>query len=160
MPYLNFSWVIDDKLAGHRTPSFMEDLVWLKKQGIMSLVRMAEKRGAEITSLHISQQELWDCYEPVPDFSAPVKVQIDKMVSFICKSLAAGRPVGVSCWGGLGRTGTILACYLVSQGYDADEAIDKVRAKRPGSIETESQKAAIKEYARPTKDNLSRNLRF
>lgn len=147
MPYLNFSWVIDDKLAGHRTPSFVEDLVWLKTQGILSLVRMVEKRGAEITSLDISKQGFWDCYEPVPDFSAPVKVQIDKMVSFIFKSLDAGRPVGVSCWGGLGRTGTILACYLVSQGYHANEAIDKIRAKRPGSIETESQIKVIKEFA-------------
>lgn len=50
---------------------------------------------------------------------------------------------GVRC-----RTGTILACYLVSQGYKAGAAFDEVRAKRPGSVETKSQEDSIKAYAK------------
>lgn len=45
-------------------------------------------------------------------------------------------------------TGTVLACYLVSLGYNALEAIDEVRAKRPGSIETKDQEEAVKTYAK------------
>ncbi len=69
------------------------------------------------------------------------------MVDFINKSISEGKPVGVSCGAGLGRTGTVLACYLVSLGHSAEVAIGMVRTKRPGSIETETQEEAIKEYA-------------
>lgn len=148
MKYLNFSWVIDSKLAGHQAPSSEQDLVWLEKQGILALVRMTEKHEAEVTSVQIAQLGLRDCHEAVPDFTAPSLVQVNKMAQFIERSLAEGRPVGVSCGAGLGRTGMILACYLVSQGYEAGAAIDEVRAKRPGSIETKSQEETVRAYAK------------
>ena len=71
MKYLNFSWVIDSKLAGHQAPSSEQDLVWLEKQGILALVRMTEKYKAEVTSVQIAQLGLRDCHEAVPDFTAP-----------------------------------------------------------------------------------------
>lgn len=148
MSYLNFSWLIDGKLAGHQAASSEHDLVWLKKQGILALVRMAEKHKAKVSSLQVEQLGLWDCHEPVPDFTAPNPEQVSKMLQFITRSLSEGRPVGVSCGAGIGRTGVILACYLVSQGYNASAAIDEVRAKRPGSIETKDQEDAVKAYAK------------
>jgi atypical dual specificity phosphatase len=69
------------------------------------------------------------------------------MVAFITKALSEGKPVGVSCGAGLGRTGTILACYLVSKGLKLEMAVNEVRDKRPGSIETKEQEQAIKTYA-------------
>ncbi len=69
------------------------------------------------------------------------------MIKFITEAISAGRPVGVSCGAGLGRTGTILACYLVSQGFDPSTTINEVRAKRPGSIETKEQEQTIITYA-------------
>jgi hypothetical protein len=44
-------------------------------------------------------------------------------------------------------TGTMLACYLVHQGADADTAVERVRAIRPGSIETAEQFQAVRDYA-------------
>ncbi|MDO8490581.1 MAG: dual specificity protein phosphatase family protein [Dehalococcoidia bacterium] len=151
MTNLNFSWIIDGKLAGHQGPSSVQDLVWLKKQGMLALVRMAEEHKAQVTGSQVEQVGLWDCHEPVPDFTAPNPGQVNKMVNFITKSLSEGRPVGVSCGAGIGRTGTILACYLVSQGYEAGAAMDEVRAKRPGSIERKSQEEAVKAYAKVEK---------
>jgi atypical dual specificity phosphatase len=46
----------------------------------------------------------------------------------------------------MGRTGTFLACYLVSKGYSASNAIEKVRIKRPGSIETIEQQEVVLEF--------------
>ncbi len=147
MNHLNFSWVIDGKLAGHQAPSSVQDLEWLKEQGVLALVRMAEEHLAIVNSLQIEQLELSDCHEPVLDFTAPSLVQVNKMVRFITRSFSEGRPVGVSCGAGMGRTGTILACYLVSQGYETGSAIDEVREKRPGSIETNFQEDVVKAYA-------------
>lgn len=148
MNLLNFSWVIDGKLAGHQAPSSERDLEWLKEQGVLALVRMTEELKAKVSSLQAEQLGLLDCHEPVPDFTAPSLVQVRRMVSFIEESLGEGRPVGVSCGAGLGRTGTILACYLVSRGFEADAAIDEVRAKRPGSIETKAQEDVVKAYVK------------
>jgi atypical dual specificity phosphatase len=41
----------------------------------------------------------------------------------------------------------MIACYLVSTGYSADQAIDEVRRRRPGSVQTRSQELAIARYA-------------
>ena len=68
------------------------------------------------------------------------------MVDFIDAALGAGKPVGVSCGSGFGRTGTVLACYLVSTGLNVSEAIKAVRQKRAGSIETPEQENAIKDF--------------
>ena len=54
----------------------------------------------------------------------------------------------VHCDAGIGRTGTMLACYLVSKGYNAEKAIEEVRIKRPGSIETVKQEEVIVKFAR------------
>jgi atypical dual specificity phosphatase len=40
----------------------------------------------------------------------------------------------------------VLACYLVSKGYNAAKAIEKVRMKRPGSIETIEQEELVMKY--------------
>ncbi|MHC4885453.1 MAG: phosphatase domain-containing protein, partial [Planctomycetota bacterium] len=51
------------------------------------------------------------------------------------------------CGTGIGRTGTMLACYLVAQGRSADAAIRELRRSRPGSIETRAQIRVVHDYA-------------
>ena len=52
------------------------------------------------------------------------------------------------CTLGMGRSGTMLACYLVKTTHcDAQEAINAVREKRPGSIETEQQEQLVQEFS-------------
>ena len=56
--------------------------------------------------------------------------------------------MAVHCGAGLGRSGTLIAAYLVSQGAAPDDAMAQVRSARPGSIETLEQEAAVHEFAR------------
>jgi atypical dual specificity phosphatase len=84
---------------------------------------------------------------PVPDFTAPSQAQLEDGVAAIRQALAHGQRVAVHCGAGLGRTGTLLACYLVSEGRAADDAMARVRAARPGSIETDEQEQAIRRFA-------------
>jgi atypical dual specificity phosphatase len=66
----------------------------------------------------------------------------------ISSCLNSQMPVAVRCIAGLGRTGTILACYLVSMEMPANNAIIVIREWRPGSIETLEQEAVVYEYER------------
>ena len=138
----NFSWLIDNKLAGSGMPTTIEEITWVQKQGVKSIVTMTEAPLPEswikdVKYLHV----------PTEDLSAPDIEQIDQTVEFIHERLQSEEPVMVHCAAGIGRTGTILACYLVKyHKLSAKDAIEKVRKERPGSIQSESQEIAIGLY--------------
>jgi hypothetical protein len=97
----------------------------------------------------LSGRGLREVHLPVKDFAAPSPAQVERGVEAILGALAAGEAAAVHCGGGLGRTGTLLACYLASgEGYGGGEAIRRVRALRPGSVETAAQAAAVEAWAR------------
>lgn len=145
---LNFGWLIDGEIAGHSAPQSEADLYYLNNKGIKALVRMAESHKARVKTAQVAKLGFSDCHEPVPDFNAPNQVQIERMITFISQSVAEGKPVGVSCGADIGRTGTILACYLVSKCYTAEQAIQEVKHKRGAEIETDAQKEAVRVFAK------------
>jgi protein-tyrosine phosphatase len=55
--------------------------------------------------------------------------------------------VAVHCFAGVGRTGTVLAAWMVAQGMEPDAAIEELRALRPGSVETRGQADAVRRFA-------------
>ena len=84
---------------------------------------------------------------PVVDETAPTQAQVDEFVALVDEMLDQGQPVLVHCRGGYGRAGTMLACYLVSRGRGAEEALTEVRARCPGSIVPRVQQACVVKYA-------------
>jgi atypical dual specificity phosphatase len=145
MQYMNFGWVLDDQLAGSQGPVNVQDLFFLYQQGIRAVIRMEERTIPADTGGHV---DIVDMYEPVRDFTPPAQEQIQRMIDFINEqAVQGGRPVVVSCYAGIGRTGTVLGCYLVSRGMEPADAVNEVRRLRPGSIQTPEQEAAVYEYA-------------
>jgi len=138
----NFSWLIEEKLAGSGMPTSFDELEWILNQGVKSIVTMTENAlpdnwVKEIGYLHV----------PTPDYTAPEVDRIDLAVDFIHERISENQAVMVHCAAGMGRAGTILACYLVKyQKYSAQDAIKKVREERPGSIQSEVQELAISYY--------------
>ena len=102
----------------------------------------------------------------IGDFGLPTPKLMETILDKIDESLSAGRKVYVHCWGGIGRTGTTIGCYLVRRGLDGDEALRQL-AKwwrevpksriHPRSPETSEQAAFVRSWTMheaPGKGNL------
>ncbi|MBM3942938.1 MAG: protein tyrosine phosphatase [SAR202 cluster bacterium] len=140
--HLNFSWIIEGSLAGAQGPTSSRDLMFYKLNDILALIRMEQR------TISGEPWKLVDMFEPVPDFTPPTLEQLQRMVRFIDEQMETWeRPVVVTCAAGLGRTGTVLASYLVSTGYGPQEAIDFIRGRRPGSIQTRQQEEAVHQFS-------------
>ena len=141
MPYMDFEWILEGALAAARGPTSPRDLTFLKLQEVKAIIRM------EPGTISGESHDLADLFEPVEDGRPPTMEQISRMTRFIEAEVETWEhPVAVTCHAGLGRTGTVLACYMVYVGYQPDAAIDYIRQRRPGAIETASQEAAVHEY--------------
>ena len=120
------------------------EVEWVRKQGVAAIVTMTEEPLPAawvdgVDYLHV----------PTVDLTAPTVEGTDAAVAFIREHVERGVPAMVHCAAGLGRAGTILACYLVRHGgMSAAEAIRTVRERRPGSIQSDEQERAVEYYER------------
>ncbi len=138
-------WVAPGVLAC-AYPRTERALATLSGRGVRLLINLHERPHDQA---RLRRHGLREVHLPVRDFTAPSLGQIECGVDTIFGTLAAGEAAAVHCGGGLGRTGTLLACYLASsEGLGAAEAIRRVRALRPGSVETLAQAAAVDAWTR------------
>jgi protein-tyrosine phosphatase len=130
------------------------DLEALRTAGVRLLVLLVEDHELDRWGDPAIVQRGLDCgvsivRRPIPDGEAPPSVvAMDEIVGEIDVAREMGN-AAVACMGGVGRTGTVAACALVSAGHPAADAIARVRAVRhPTAVETPGQVAFVQGYER------------
>lgn len=140
----NFSWVLEKKLAGSGIPVNLPQLLWVAKNGIRSVITVRES-PLPTSWLTNTSQKLDYMHLKVDDFCAPSLESLESTVRYIDQQINEEKPVLVHCAAGKGRTGTILAAYIMKQdpSLSSLEAIKKIRVLRPGSVQSEEQLSAL-----------------
>ena len=116
--------------------AFRDDLPLLVQAGIGAIVSLLNIPGdaAVYSSAGFGYHLM-----PIPDGAAPGIEQFIGFLRFVREQRALDRVIAVHCAAGLGRTGTVLAGYLIAKGASARSAVARIRAARPGAIETSEQ---------------------
>jgi atypical dual specificity phosphatase len=126
----NLWWVIPGKLAGVRKPTAAE-LKELQSVGIGAIVSVVHDRS----NLELYKREnipyLW---LPIQIASSPSRSQVEELIDFVDLHHHQGVGVAVHCTGGLHRTGTMLAAYLILNGAAAEDAIEKIATANPQAV--------------------------
>jgi atypical dual specificity phosphatase len=155
-----FYWLIDGALAGSGRPggwrrggaaddpallkALDDDLTALRGHGIEAVLTLTETPLVEGA---LERHDLAGLHIPIDDLQAPTPDQFRDALAFIDRQRARGRKVVVHCLVGQGRTGSILAAYLIRGGLDAPTALRQLRAVCPGAVENRDQEQALAEFA-------------
>jgi protein-tyrosine phosphatase len=70
---------------------------------------------------------------PIPDMGVIDQDGYDRIVACIKAEIASGRVVFLHCWGGKGRTATVVGCLLIDGGLDYHAAIARIAELRAGT---------------------------
>ena len=76
---------------------------------------------ARISGTIISYQR-----HPIRDYGIPSANTMTDILNDIDEAINNGRCVYIHCWGGVGRTGLVVGCYLVRHGITNEQAVAQV----------------------------------
>ncbi len=135
-----FHWLVPGKLAGCPMPGVVfaadHDLALLRGMGVTVLVNLTENPMAEAV---LAPHGLRSYHLGIPDRGAPPLLWAKLLLAKIEVMLREGDVVAVHCLAGLGRTGMVLAAWLVREGLTADEALRRLRTIDPGFVQSREQ---------------------
>lgn len=140
------------RLVGLPGPAYMEwDMARLRKMGYTVVVSLECDRlnTFEIEDAGFEHKKI--CIE---DFAPPTFDQVDEFMAFVEAKLGEGKKVLVHCHAGRGRTGTMLAAFLIHRGMSPEAAVREIRERAKeaygstvGVIEPE-QEETLHQYSR------------
>ena len=161
-------WVVPGRFAAGAYPSTrvpgpdgrIEVIERLLAAGIDDFVNLTQDRpgGTDEHLRHydeaVSERGTVSRFE-IPDLGIPTIEKMTAILDHLDEQLDAGRSVYVHCWGGIGRTGTVVGCWLLRHGEATpDDVLAVIAELRKGDIgagnraspETEEQRAFLRAW--------------
>jgi len=131
-------WVIPGKFLAGAYPGDPDSvrarqrLSQILRAGIDSFINLTFE--SELSDYLSVLQEEADLYNrevyyqrfPISDRGLPRKILMRSILDAIDNAIQGGHILYLHCWGGIGRTGTTVGCYLVRHGLSGEEALDKL----------------------------------
>lgn len=149
-----FRWIVPGKVAGTPMPGVVQkmdfDLVSLRTMGITMLITLTETDFPQ-EALH--RHGLRNLHLPIRDREPPTLAQVKMLIARMDALLKKGEVLAVHCLAGLGRTGTVLASWLIQDGLSAQAALDRIRKIEPGYVQSVEQEQFLELVA----DNLQKS---
>lgn len=151
--------------ASDNPPEATEKLRRLLAVGVNYVVNLTEPHEAnyqgvslvdyvpELTALAAEQGRVIVCRRfPIRDLDVPTADWMKTILDDIDGAVAAGRKTFLQCWGGIGRTSTVVGCYLARHGLAVgDEALAMIRYLRRTDAKAQAEApetAEQKEFVR------------
>ncbi|KAJ3220830.1 hypothetical protein HK099_003986 [Clydaea vesicula] len=106
-----FSWIVPLLLAGMSIPRSKEDIVALKEMGVSAVISLTEEKPLDESWFIETDVKLY--FWPLTDYFPPSIAHVDKFMEIVLQHFTEKKgSILVHCMGGIGRTGSFLACYL------------------------------------------------
>ncbi len=144
----------DDEQARKRLEAFLaagfDTFIDLTQAGELMPYAPILRKQARAYSLQINYHR-----RAIGDFGLPTIAQMKTTLNLIDDALDGGHKVYIHCWGGIGRTGTTVGCYLARHGMTGAQALAQLAewwrsvpksARNPHSPETAAQRTFIHEW--------------
>lgn len=159
-------WVNDHLLAGHYPGDTDEETAAAKLRAYLAagvdffvdLTRFGEMAPYEHllrTEAELAGKQVQYRRFTIRDMGVPSHEEMRRLLDLVDQAVEAGHTVYLHCWGGVGRTGTVVGCYLVRHGMTGDEALAWLRGVwpsvaqsgwHPTTPETSEQKRFVRSW--------------
>ena len=171
-PMANTYWVVPGRLLAGEYPGARtrwqatDRLRTLLEAGIDHFVDLTQPRDRLAPYAEIAAEEaarlgtqVTHAPHPIRDMSLPRSPrEMADTLDAIDEALEDGRNVYVHCWGGIGRTGTVVGCWLVRHGMTGAEALAQIAEwwqevdksyLHPNSPQTHGQRSYVRHWTEP-----------
>lgn len=154
-----FLWIEEGRLAATPMPGVSADVDYdldlLKNVGVTTLITLTE---TDFPQDALARHGLKNVHLPIADRKAPTPAEMDMLVGRMRELMDNGKVLAVHCLAGLGRTGTILAAYLVKEkGMSAQGALNQIRRFNRQFVQSDDQEDFLTEYEVQHEQNLLRD---
>lgn len=143
-----FLWLKRGYLAGTPLPGVYHDIDYdmkmLNKVGVTMLVTLTTR---PVDQEALDRNNIKSTWHAIKDMQAPGLEQAITICQEIETLIRDGEVLAVHCRAGLGRTGTILAAYLIWEGSSALDALNTVRDVEPRWVQSDEQALFLEQFA-------------
>lgn len=139
-------WVRPGRLLAGEYPGTRDNMLtrhrvrWLLEGGITFFLDLTEVGEAHLKPYYpflqaesaLQNRQIQYLRMPLRDMDVTTPTRMTRILDTIDGALEGNHMVYVHCWGGIGRTGTVIGCYLVRHGLDGTTALQEVARLRQG----------------------------